>query len=444
MRPARVLLLAAALAGQTAAADPLTLDDAVRSALAHHPRLAAADAQARAAGASAKAAEAARYPSLDARIALRRTDNPLDAFADRILTRSVDPATGFTSDNLNNPDASTLFNTGVSLSVPVYKGGRPTAAIAAASAQADAAVHSYARTHEEVTFDATCAYLEAQAAEEGVRIGEDALESAKRHARTAAALARERRTVESDRLAAEVNAALIEGRLAQARSAAAQARAALVQAAALAPGIDGELDRWRDASPGADVPDLQTLEARALENRRDLAAARAEQTASRKRIDEARAGLRPQLDLIASQNWYDDNVGFDSSAWSVAGVVSANLWSGGRTRAETAAARAGAEVAADRVQGLEDVIRAEVRSAHAQVLEAAARVRLCADNEGKSRRTVDLVRARYGEGRTILLDLLQAERVLVETRQERLAASLALRTAQARLSLASGTMRPDL
>jgi outer membrane protein TolC len=423
----------------TATATPLTLDDAVRAALANHPLLAAADADVRAAGASLDAAKAARLPSLDAHASLRRTDNALETFGDKLLTHQVNPATDFTQQALTNPDASTLFNLGIGLQFPVYTGGRLSAAVSGATDRVAAVTAQNARTADEVVFAAQRAYIEAQSADVGVQIVEDALQAARRHAATTSRLVRERRTVESDKLAAEVNAALIESHLAQARSRASQARALLIQATSLPSVATADLEAWRTPAVPADIPAIETAFAQAIAERKDLAAARAEARSQGSRVAEVRAQSRPQVSVVASQNWYDDQFDVENPAWSVAGVVSGNLWSGGRVSAETSAARALAEAAGSRSLALEDRIRAEVMSAHAELSAATLRVRLCADNEGKSRRAVELVRARYGEGRTILLDLLQAENVLVETRTEKLAAELSLRIAEARMALVTGT-----
>ena len=84
-------LVAAALLAPMAlrAADPLTLDGAVRQALAHNPDLGAVAEYRDAAASEARASRGARLPSVDLRHFVRRSDNPLDAFADKLNTRSV-------------------------------------------------------------------------------------------------------------------------------------------------------------------------------------------------------------------------------------------------------------------------------------------------------------------------------------------------------------------
>ena len=50
------------------------------------------------------------------------------------------------------------------------------------------------------------------------------------------------------------------------------------------------------------------------------------------------------------------------------------------------------------------------------------------------------MKQRYGEGRTILIDLLMAERVLVEARNEELTAGLGQELSAAQLQLAEGSL----
>ncbi len=71
-----------------AVAGPLSLDEAIRHALSQNPELRVADRQAQAADARADAAKGAFLPQIDVRYLVRRSDNPLDAFADKLNTRS--------------------------------------------------------------------------------------------------------------------------------------------------------------------------------------------------------------------------------------------------------------------------------------------------------------------------------------------------------------------
>src|SRR3989304_1104028 len=88
------LVLAGALVfpALTTAAELLSLDEAIRHALSQNPELRAADRQAQAADARAGAAKGALLPQIGVRYLVRRSDNPLDAFADKLNTRTVTSA----------------------------------------------------------------------------------------------------------------------------------------------------------------------------------------------------------------------------------------------------------------------------------------------------------------------------------------------------------------
>jgi outer membrane protein TolC len=435
-----VLLALGLLFAPPLTAGSLSLDESLEHALAHHPDLLAFQAQTRAAEERVDAAAGARQPELGLRYLARRSDNPLDAFADKLYTRSVDPATDFTADALNRPDASTLHATELSLRLPVYRGGGIHAGIRGARARAQSAEARWRRARELTAFEVIRAYRAAQAAAEGLRIAGDAVAAAREHAATTARLVRQGRTVVSDRMTAELNLAAAESAREQAANR--QRRALIALKLAIGMDMDGELtpSAWQAPTPGADARGIADLESLALARRIDLRAAHSLLAAGHAGVDAARAAFRPQLDVVASSQWYDDQFGLDNNANSVMGVVSMNLWSGGRDRHGLAAARLDADAQALRIRQLERTIRAEVRQAQADRDESRARLAIAAKNVDKARETVRLVERRYGEGRTILIDVLTAERVLVEARNEELTAGLNLLTNEAALALATGTL----
>src|SRR5690606_31700075 len=195
---ARFCALLMLLAAAQAAAAHFSAEEALAYALAHSPRLAAAHEQAGAADARARAAEAARWPQVQAYYRGQRSTNALDAFAAKLHTRTVDPATDFTAEALNHPGASSLHQTGVALEWPVYSGGRADAALSEARRSREAADFQYERLRAVVGFETLAAYRRAQAAQAAVAIAADAVRAAERHARTTARLLAEKRIVTSD------------------------------------------------------------------------------------------------------------------------------------------------------------------------------------------------------------------------------------------------------
>jgi len=430
-----------ALCASPTQAEPYSLEQAIDYALTHNPELRAVRAGVAAAGANAKAATGARLPELNFNYIARRSDNPLDAFADKLNTRRVDPATDFSADALNHPGTSTLHSSGLSLQWPLYTGGRTSATIREAQQNDKAAQLDFVRAQQIIAFQTLQAYRMAQAAADALAIADDAVRAAEAHANTTAKLLRERRIVASDKLSADVNLALIQSQRERAATHHSNTLSRLKLVMGLPLDTEVTLTPWTEDNEAPAPESLETIELRALGLRPDVLAQQAVWEANRARVQGARAAHKPQVNVIASESWYDDNLSFDNNSRRLMGVVSANLYRGGRDTHQISAASHQANAAEMRLEALRQQARHEVREAYQALSEARARVAICADNIGKAKRSVELVRGRYGEGRTILIDLLQAERVLVEARNEKLSATLNLSVAEAALRLAEGSIR---
>lgn len=195
----RLALLAVVLGlGGEAVAGSFDREQAVRYALAHNPELLALREQVAAAGGRTQTAQGARLPSLGLSYSARSSNNPLDAFADKLNTRSV-TAPDFDPARLNHPGRSELHATQLALRMPLYAGGRLSATLASAEEMEHYARLQYERARELTAFHTLRAWLHVQAAQEGLAIADDAVKSAQEHARTTAQLAREGRIVVSDK-----------------------------------------------------------------------------------------------------------------------------------------------------------------------------------------------------------------------------------------------------
>lgn len=425
--------------GPVNAAEIFDLDRAVGYALEHNPDLLALRAQSEAATARTQTAAGERLPSLGLSYAARASNNPLDAFADKLNTRRV-TTPDFDPARLNHPGTSDLHATQLALRLPVYSGGRLTAAVATAEETEKNARLEYERAREITAFHILRTYLGVQSAQEELAIADDTVKAAEEHARTTARLAREGRIVVSDKLTAEVNLAAVQSRREQAVTRLTSARNQLKLVMGLP--LDGEIVLTPAPSDIETFPVavLADSEARALAGRKDLAAARALSQAARSRVQAARAAHKPSVDFIATSNWYDDNPGFDAHSSSVMGVVSLDLYAGGRHQGEISAALAEDRAAQWRVQSLEQAVRNEVREARENLREARARHASAADNTERAKENVRLVKQRYGQGRTLLIDLLQAERSYTDARGEELVSRVNLEVGQAALQLAEGSL----
>lgn len=421
-----------------AAAAPLTLDEAVQRALTHNPELRAAERQTQAAQARAQAAQVLFRPQVDLRYMARRSDNPLDAFADKLNTRSV-TAPDLAPAAINEPGTSSVHVTQLSIELPLYTGGRLIAQKRAAGDAAEAARLSYEHRRLTTVYNTIQAYRSAQAGARGMGIADDAVEAAREHAATTARLARQGRIAVSDRMTAELNLASVQSLREQAAHRQRLALDDLRRLLGLPADAELSLPPWEPAPVSASMSPSDSTQ-RGLTQRKDLQAQSILLNASRSKIGAARAAFQPQVSVIAADSWYADDAALDNKSQSIMGVVSMNLFNGGRDWHGLTAAQHETAESELRLEAMRESIRSEVHAAASRLMEADARRRIAAESVNKARETVRLVKQRYGEGRTILIDLLMSERVLVEARNEELTAALNQEVSAAQLQLAEGSL----
>lgn len=421
-----------------ASAAPLTLDEAVQRALTHNPELRAADRQTQAAQARAQAAQVLFRPQVDLRYMARRSDNPLDAFADKLNTRSV-TAADLAPAAINEPGTSSVHVTQLSIELPLYTGGRLVAQKRAAADAAEATRLAYEHRRLTTVYNTIQAYRSAQAGARGMSIADDAVEAAREHAATTARLARQGRIAVSDRMTAELNLAAVQSLREQAAHRQRLALDDLRRLLGLPADAELSLPPWEPTPISASTNPSDSTQ-RGLSLRKDLQAQSILLNASRSKIGAARAAFQPQVSVIAADSWYADDAALDNKSQSIMGVVSMNLFNGGRDWHGLTAAQHETAESELRLEAMRESIRSEVHAAASRLMEADARRRIAAESVNKARETVRLVKQRYGEGRTILIDLLMSERVLVEARNEELTAALNQELSVAQLQLAEGSL----
>lgn len=335
---------------------------------------------------------------------------------------------------------------GVSVTQPLLEGAGRAAAYAgvdAAAAGLEAARARALRREAVTAAEIDAAYWALAEAEESERIAEESWRRASTLLERNLALLREGLIAEVEVLTAKDGlAARREAWIAAVLERAGRAETLLF----LADGADAPA---RTVLPSAASepplpqlpPDAATLEARALRDRPDLAAAAADARAASIRERRAQNALLPNLDVTASAGTggragrfgsaWDGVSDNDEPSWSVGAALTVPL--GNRAdRADAEAAAIEIERRRLAVASLSNEIRLEVRDAHRAVSLGIARLEAALESERTSRArwTAETRRLELGLGDT--LRVLEAEQA---------AASAALGAARARFAVASAWSR---
>lgn len=435
-----VLLLAMATA-LPALAEPLSFQQCVAEALARNPDLAASGARINQAEAAIASAEGARLPRVNLSLTATRSNDPLGAFGLKLGQGQVDPATDFAAATLNSPDAVNNFNTRIEVTAPLYTGGQLTAQADQARAGARAARQGDAATRQQLIVQVAQAYQGVHTARAYLRVGEESEKTAAEYLRVTESLLRQGMAVKSDVLTARVNLEDARLRVAEARR---QEASALDQLKMLMGRPLTELVEV-GASHATTMPegDESALLEQALNRHPGLLALREQKEAARAQVEAARAGRRPQVSLMARQDWNDESLGLSASSYTVAGVMSWNAFDGGVAQSGIDRASAGQNEADARLRQAESAIAFQVRDARRQAVEAEvrqnARQAAVADAEEAQR----LTRKRYENGLATLVDLLAVQAQLDRARAELVAARHDIEISRIELKRAVGLLAAD-
>ncbi len=403
-----ILGVLCALALTAPAAEPWTLDQAIRQALTNSPDARIAQHRIAAAQAGLDQARAAFSPQLQFQSSYVRTDNPMLAFGSILNQRSFSSSLDFN----NVPDQDNANFRGL-LTMPLYAGGRNVAARDSARANTEAARHEATAIRNTLEFEVARAFhtvSKTRAFITATTAGAQAFE-------TNLALANRRLNVgtllKSDVLDVEV-------RLAQAREEAVRARnanALALRALRNLLGLEqGELE-LADSAPAnvSTAPDSGDFQSRA-----ELAASAQKIRAAEAETRRASSGYQPRVSAFGSLD-YDYGTITDGSGQSyTAGVLLQwDLWDGHSTRAQRQAANANLEMAREQQRRLRLALDFELEQARLALREASERLAVTAKSVAQAAESVDLTRSRFEQGLAISTQLIDAETALIAARVRR-------------------------
>jgi len=426
-----------ALAG-SAAAQGLTLREAVEEALSKNPAIAGSDAQQRAAVARQAEARAARFPRIEASESVTRGNNPVFVFGSlleqgRFAPRHFDPAF------LNAPPALTNDRASVTARFAIFDRFRTTTAVRQSGNAAGRASLELEEARQRMRADVIARYYGVIVAGEKVVVAKDAVRAAEADAKAARDRFEQGLLVESDALSADVQVATLRQRLIAGEGEQAIARAALATLLQRPRRDDIPIGGAIPSVP-SDEPDLDAAIAHAVSSRAPVRTAALVTSDAQLRLAAERGAALPRVDAFATAGASGSSTfGRRNSDYTGAVVVTIDLFDRARparvaaARAEIDVARAGDSMARDAVTM--EVIAAwqRLRTARESALVAAAAVE-------QAQAAARIVRDRYEHGLTTITEQLRAQTALVSARFELLAARYESVVAHAELLRATGDL----
>jgi len=423
-----------------AAQEPLTLRQAIETALGQSPEAAIARAGSQEAKASATMVRTQLLPQLSFTEDITRGDDPVYAFGTWLRQRQFTQA-DFALNALNRPRPIGNFSTRFSGSWTAFDSFKTQREIRRADLMKASAESSAKTADQQIVLRVVNAYQSVLFAQRKIAVAQHDQETASALFDSAEDHVKAGLAVESDRMSAQVNAAARQEELIAAR---------------------GDLElAWAELREAMGAPELQSCELKPIEahkfqqqpldqelataakTRPDLKSMSQAQSAQASAVGAARSEFGPRVNTYG--NWEDDRGSFTGSGGNnwVAGVqISVDILPFGK-RAQLARASAGkqridAQLAAAALHVRTEVSQAHIRRQTAELQLETARAAMDASAE-----SLRILKNRYGAGLATITDLLRAEDAERQSQSNYWHAVYGNAMAYAQLLYATGTLTPD-
>jgi adhesin transport system outer membrane protein len=389
-----------------AGAQAAGLTEAVQKALSSHPRVARADALARAAEHDVTNARAGYFPSIDLTGGIGAEDSNIKQLTD-------------------DPGTLTRREAGLSVRQLIYDGFLTRSEVERRRALLEAAEHSASDVRESIAFDAVQAYIDVASNRDLVKLARDNLDAHR------ATLERVRLKVSggvgqlADQQQAEGRVALAQSTLTAREGRLREAETNYERVVGEAPGDLPIPARGASGlSAGGEVQEsaLQTaIDAAttdALAQHPALRQARAELTASEASVKVARAAYWPRVDVAGNLNRDANLSGVEGirNTNSVMLLGEWNLFRGGGDRAQEQASVERRIAAEDTVADTQLAVRENVAIALKARATSEGRIAYLEQHVTASKAALESYKSQFELNRRTLLDLLNAENELFTAR----------------------------
>ncbi len=370
-------------------------------------------------------ADAAFFPKVQLQGSYTRTDNPLGVFGAALTQRAYSSSLNFN----RVPDADDLNVRGL-LTVPLYSGGRSSAARDAAKSGSAAVTLDAETTRHAVAFEIAQSFHYVIKTRQFVRAAEAAIQALEGNLKVARHRLDAGTLLKTDFLDVEV-------RLAQSREDRSRAKNALALAEhtlRVLLGIEAGEITASDTTPSVLAPDVEDQASLP-----ELAAARHRERAAEAEVRGTKSGFRPRVNAFGSVD-FDHGWKFNSSGENYTGgvLLQWDLWDGETTRHRVAAAKAALDVQREEERKLRLALDLELKKAKLSLADARERLAVTDRVIAQASESANLVRARFEQGMALSAQLLDAETLLTTTQLRRADAECDERIAIAALRKALG------
>ena len=386
----------------------LTVDRAIEEALRASPELEQIQQRIGAAAEQVKQAEAAFYPRLVLSEDFNITNNPVYALMDVINQKRFSPQINFNDPGQKQNAASRIQGEWV-----LFQGGSRWYDRKAAMGQKDSIQAELRAARNHLVAKVSETYYRWLSGLGFIGVAERALEAARTDEQLGEARIRNQMALPSEMLRLKVRTSEAHEHLVTARTGARKFQAGLERLLArtiLPEEIPDPARVFSGSPPSVNAPEkTELLVKKALDNRPEMAAARALIQSARDRVTSARGGLLPKVGANVWHQWDSEDLGKSAESWMFGLQASWPIFEGGATLSRIREARNRMKEMEARGEQVALDIALEVNQAALALQEAVEKLNVAEERKQWAREALDEVRNQYRNQVVGVDSLLQAE-----------------------------------
>lgn len=409
-----MLIVTVCYAEAAPAVQKLTLKRAITMAMEMNNQVRAAEFGAEAARQGVPIVNSHYYPAIMFEESLAASNSPVQTFIMK-LDEGRFSNNDFMIDNLNHPSVWQNFKTAFWLQQPIYNPYMaPSKEMTVKAAEVENLAADTAK--QDITFQIFRLYLDIQKAEAQLKTAEKAVSDAKEHERLAVVRSKAGVGLRSDELLARTHLAFAEQ---QAISAGNNLTLAKLQLAITIGFEDDENIEIVDSAPPEFAP-LQPKELLgiALGKRNDLQQSRTSAEIANTKIKLARSAYLPILDTFASYQLNSKNNPFksDNDSWMAGVNLKWLIFDGFRRDHERKRATAARSAADEALTGMTKQIKFQIKESCLRRDEMGKRLEVARHSIEDAEESVRLISKRFENSLATMIELLDAQTALNQTR----------------------------
>jgi len=442
----RLLLTCAALLLTAAAveAEPLklSLKNAISMALDNNSRLKAASFTSQAARQGVESANSRYLPTVSLEETLVASNSPTSTFMMK-LDEGRFTQNDFQLSNLNNPSAAHDFKTVLSIQQPIFVPSlSPLKEIAVKDAQKSELELEAAR--QGISFQVFYLYLEVQKADAQLRAAEKAVADARENMRLATVRTAAGVGLRSDELRSRTHLATVEQ---QHISVANNLTLARIKLAMLIGLPEDNVYEVSGTLGSIAIPELSDqIISETLRSRVEIRQSQTDLEKSAAALRLARSEYLPTIGTFASYQLNAKDAPFtaDNDSWTAGVSLKWNLFDGFHSSSERKRAAAGQSAAREMLEATTRDVRYQLKESYLRREEAAKRLEVAGHALQDAEETVRLLTKRYENSLATMVELLDAQTALNQTRANLVETEAGYALAGGRIYFMTGTFVKEM